>query len=222
MEITNTDFGTTIVDGIEYNDYPPPAELIKAMERQWAVPLDQAGSIKMRKLAFYQCWEKRILGDPEDGKGFLRFDGRLIHTGTVNDVYAWCTSLSSIQPSRLALIARDGGYDCLVRIREPSSFLARILSFLRQNYQGFRVHCGHVVYNRRADVDKITLNSQSWHFNVFQKAQESKDDEEYRISIVNCTFNHLSGEDLDLELGDCSDIITIEELPDHTPDGIRR
>jgi len=34
--IERTSSGTFLLDGIEYNEYPAPAKLVKAMKREWA------------------------------------------------------------------------------------------------------------------------------------------------------------------------------------------
>ena len=212
MEILPTGHRTVFVEGIEYNEYPPPSGLIKAMKRQWALPLLHAGSLKMRKLAFYQQLEKPILGDPEEGVGLLKFNGQTMRMHSMKDIYVWCTSLPSITPARFKNIAEEGNYDCLVRIHDPLAFITRICKCLRQYHRGFNIHCGRIIYNRREEVDQRTLHSQKWNSNIFQKSPRSKADQEFRISVQNCTDTPLPVEDLDLTIGNCSDIISIENI----------
>ncbi len=64
-----TQFGGIIVNGIEYNEYPPLIRLIKAMERKWAGELARKGVIRLNKLEHYQEWENEVLGDANEGKG---------------------------------------------------------------------------------------------------------------------------------------------------------
>ena len=213
MEIIPTGHGTVFVEGIEYNEYPPPSVLIKAMKRQWALQLLHTGSMKMRRLAYYRQLEKPTLGDPEEGLGLLKFNGRLMHSNSMKDIFVWCTSLLSIAPTRFMQIAEEGNYDCRVRILDPQTFFSRICICLRQNHRGFNIHCGHIIYNRREEVDQKTLHSQKWNSNVFQKPPGSKDDQEYRISVQNCTDTPLPVEGLDLTIGNCSDILSIEDVP---------
>jgi len=213
MELTRTQTGTVIVNGIEYSEYPPPQQLVKAMERKWAEQLVGDGLMRLRKLEYYRRWENELLGDPNDGEGLYHLHGHPIQTGSANDVYAWCLSLPIIEHSRLLLLAQNGGYDCMLVIHAPEKFFRKVVTFLSQHRKGFILHCGLVNYNRGEEVDKNTLNSQKFHFNVFQKAPRFKDDKEYRIAITNSTFNRLPNDHLDLLLGDCSDIMSIEALP---------
>jgi hypothetical protein len=114
---------------------------------------------------------------------------------------------------QLLKIAKHGEYDCVLRIHSPEELFKRMLKFLQEHKKGFWPHCGHVHYNRGAEIDKQTLGSQKFHFNVFQKEQRLQDDKEYRVSITNSTFTRHKENFLDLLLGDCSDILSIEPLP---------
>jgi hypothetical protein len=136
-----------------------------------------------------------------------------MQTESVNDVYAWCACLPSVTPERLALIAHEGEYDCLIRLHDCGAFFSKVAAFLSNNRRGFHLHCGLVTYNRGAEVDKKTLNSQKFHFNVFQKCPDRKDDMEYRMSVINYTFHRLPEDHLDLVLGNCGEIVSIEDLP---------
>ena len=213
MELTRTQTGTVIVKGIEYNEYPPPQQLVKVMERKWAEQVVSAGSMRLRKLEYYRRWENKLLGDPNDGKGLYHLHGHPMQTGSVNDVYAWSLSLPIIEQSRLLLLAQHGDYDCMLMIHAPKKFFRKVANFLSQCRKGFILHCGLVNYNLGEEIDKKTLNSQKFHYNVFQKSTRFNDDKEFRIAITNSTFNRLPNDHLDLLLGDCSDIMSIEALP---------
>jgi len=209
----STQFGGNIVNSIEYNEYPPPKRLVKAMKRKWAVDLVEKGAIRLHKLEYYHKWENEVLGDPNEGKGLFHLDRNPMEISSLNEVYTWCTSIPAISPERLALIAREGKYNCIIKLFAPEKFFERVKDNLLIQRNGFWVHCGHVNYQRGAQIDKNKLNSQNFHFNVFQKDPKFKEDMEYRMSVVNCTFHRLPEDHLDLVLGDCSDIISIEELP---------
>jgi len=216
---TETQADTVLVNGIEYNEYPPPEQLVKVMKREFAEQLISNGLVRLRKLEYYRRWEKGQLGDPNDGKGLYHLDGHPMQTGSVNDVYAWCLALPAIKRDRLLFLAVDGSYDCMIVLRAPEEFLRRVNDWLSEYRKGFWLHCGLVTYNRGEEVDKKALNSQKFHFNVFQKAPRFKNDMEYRMSIINATFQHLQEDYLDLLIGDCSDIMSIEALPDKSPKG---
>jgi hypothetical protein len=216
--ITGTQTGTVLVNGIEYNEYPPPEQLLKVMKRQWAECLLGTGLVRLHKLEYYRRLENELLGDPNDGEGLYHLGGHPIQTGSVNEVYAWCLSLPVIEKGQLLLLAQHGGYDCTVVVRAPEEFFRRVKDWLCKYKKGFQLHCGLVNYNRGEEVDKETLNSQKFNFNVFQKAPRFGDDMEYRISITNWTFKSFQEDHLDLLIGDCSGIMSIERLPDNSPE----
>ncbi len=112
-----------IVDGVEYGAYPPPAMLVKAMERRWADELLASGSLRFGSLATYREWENKVLGDPNDGDGMYRMNGHPYLTGTANPVYAWCASMPTITDRRILLLAKHGEYDCVVRVHEPLTLI---------------------------------------------------------------------------------------------------
>jgi hypothetical protein len=211
--VTQTETGTLLVRDIEYNEYPPPQQLIKAMERRWANEIIKNGVIRVRKSEYHRQWENDLLGDPNDGNGLYHLEGHPMQTGTVNDVYAWCLSLPEISDKHLWKIAEHGNYDCTIIVHAMDKLLTRIQSYLQQNNKGFWMHCGCVNYNRGAEVDKATLNSQKFHFNIFQKGTCFQEDKEYRVSIINCTFEKSDKNYLDIVIGNCSDIISMQPLP---------
>ena len=108
-------------NGIEYNDFPAPRLLVKAMSRIWAGSLIDSGKLKIRHLDYFRSWENKVLGDQNDGNGQYYVNGHPMETGSVNDLYALCLSFSEITPSRLALLAEQSGYDCLVVFRNPEA-----------------------------------------------------------------------------------------------------
>ncbi|MDY6903286.1 MAG: hypothetical protein SWH61_01250 [Thermodesulfobacteriota bacterium] len=144
---------TMIVNGVEYNTYPPPSALVKVMKSRWAKELISFGSIRFGSLKSYREWENDILGDTNDGKGMFRMMGHPYNAGSINPVYAWCTSFPSITAERIFL------------------------------------------------------------FNVFQKDPSFAPDMEYRLSLTDISLKPELKPEMILSIGDCSDIVTIEELP---------
>ena len=213
--MTKTQTGTLLVGGIEYNEYPPPQLLLRAMERQFAEEMAKRGLVRLRKLEYHRQRENDLLGDLNEGRGLYHLDKHPMQTESVNDVYAWCLSLPDISSERLSAIAKDGNYDCIAVIHAPEKLFMRMQDYLQKYNAGFRVHCGYVHYNRGAEVNKGTLNSQKFHFNVFQKAPKFQDDQEYRLSVTNCTAARHEEDYLDLCLGDCRDITSIQPLPNN-------
>lgn len=220
MNIEKTQFWVIQPNGIEYNDFPAPCQLVKAMSRKHAERFLESGILRIRHLEYFRNWENKVLGDASDGKGQYLLKGAPMDTDSINDVYAWCLSSPKIANSQLTIFAEQGGYDCKLVIYEPEEIFKRIRKWLTSNRPNLWVNCGAVKYDRGQEVDKVTLNSQPFCFNVFQKAASFKENQEYRLSITNYTFERLHGEFsspddkyIDLEIGNCRDIVSIEELP---------
>ncbi|MES9862273.1 MAG: hypothetical protein ABW157_09970 [Candidatus Thiodiazotropha sp. LLP2] len=214
--ITTTQSGTMIIDGVEYSTYPPPEVLVKAMERRWADKLLKHGSIRFGSLATYRQWENAVLGDPNDGEGKFRMDGHSYDIGSINPVYAWCASMPTITTDRTLLIAKHGMYDCVVHVHEPLLMIQRVRAALAKSNKSLEFHCAEVSYNRGVEVDKQALNSQKFHFNVFQKDPGFSPDREYRLSLTDNSFRFVQKNFVDLVVGGCSDIMSIEALPNNT------
>jgi hypothetical protein len=214
MKISKTESGTLIVDGIEYNAYPPPGKLIKVMKRCRAEEFISQGTMRFGNLKEYRKWENKILGDENDGNGMYAMNGHQYNTGSVNEVFAWCTSLPEISNKRIREIAKSNNYDCIVEIISPLELFRRISKSLGGKYKGdFILHCGNVSYDRGYEVDKATLNNQQFHFNVFQKGTHFKSDKEYRLSITNYSMKTKYDECVFVTIGDCHDIIELKDLP---------
>jgi hypothetical protein len=158
-----------------------------------------------------------VLGDPNDGKGLLRMNAHPYEFGSMNPVYVWCSSLLTITPVRINQLAEREKYDCLVRIHRPRLLIQRI-QLAKPEYS--YLHCAEVLYNRGVEVDKVTLNSQKTHFNVFQKDTSFFDDQEYRVSLIDFSRRPDHVDYIDLSIGDCSDIMVIEELPNISVQGM--
>jgi len=205
-----TQSGTEIAEGVEYNTYPPPDCLIKVMKRYLADRFLSEGAIRFGNLDYYRRWENALLGDPNDGEGMFHMNEHPYEVGSGNPVYAWCAALPTITPQRVNLLANHGGYDCIVRIHQPGKLIQR-LQLAKDRY--FHLHCAKISYNRGTKVDKATLNSQMFHFNVFQKEARFSEDQEYRISLTDVRRRAELVPHIDLSIGECSDIMVIGELP---------
>lgn len=202
--------GTEIVEGVEYNAHHPPDCVIKVMKRHLAERLLSEGAIRLGNLHYYRRWENALLGDLNEGKGMFSMNEHPYEVGSGNPVYLWCAALPTITPQRVNLLANHGGYDCVVRIHQPGELIQR-LQLAKDKH--FHLHCAEISYNRGTEVDKATLNSQMFHFNVFQKDARFSDDQEYRISLTDVRRRPEPFSHLDLSIGECSDIMVIGELP---------
>ena len=217
MNPSITETESMILNGIEFNEIQIPNLLVKVMELKWATQLAKYGSIRIRHLDYFRHWDNLALGDSNDGTGENLVNNSLMKITSTKDVYVWCSSLPEISDSRLSLFSKHGNYNAKVSIHNPAEILNRIQKCLSKNHPGFWLQCGLVKYNRDIAVTKKKLNSQKFHHNIFQKAAKFKDDCEFRVSVVNQTFDPLHNESLtaedkyiDLTIGSCSDIISIE------------
>lgn len=205
--------GTIISEGVEYNSYPPPSSVTKAMERIWAKKFIENGSMRFGSLKYYQTWEIKTLGDKNDGRGMFHMEGDPYEIESSNPVYVWCASLPDITPERVRVLAKEGNYDCRVRICQPQCLIHRVRDALITLRSDLMLQCSDVIYDRGLEVDKVMLNDQKFHFNVFQKDVNFEEDMEYRLSVVDCSIKPIQDAYIDIKVGNCSDIITIEDLP---------
>ena len=210
-----TKSGTIMLGGVEYSTYPPPRALMKVMEFCWAKQFVAVGAMRFCSLDYYRQWENVVLGDPHDGESMFHLEGNPCTGGSLNEVYAWCASLPVITPDRIKVIAQHGKYNCLVRISDPSILIQRVRSALLVAEPMLALNCSEATYNRGIEVDKEILNSQKFHFTIFQKAQKFADDKEYRLAIIDTRTSSVHKDYIDLQIGDCSDILNIEDLPNY-------
>jgi hypothetical protein len=52
-----------------------------------------------------------------------------------------------------------------------------------------------------------------FHFNVFQKHPRFAEDKEYRVSLTDVRLKPEPSHHIDLSIGKCSDILSVESLP---------
>ena len=212
MNSKKTKSGTIVVDDIEYNECPP-SRLVKMMSCCWATKLVNKGMLRIRHLDYFRKRENSVLGDPNEGKGLFHLNGRSMNIESSSDVYIWCSSFPAISKERMRLLAKQGDdYNCKLVIHDPHSLIQKISDWLSRNIQGSWVQCGAVCYNRGEEVSKSTLNSQKFHCNVFQKAESFSEDNEYRVSVTIRNSNKLKQKYIDLNLGDCRELLSIEKL----------
>ena len=161
----------------------------------------------------YRNLEDAALADRREGIGILCRNGHPHTVESANPVYVWCAAKCDITSSRILHLA-EKQYDCLVRIRKPEILMQKVKNSLGQ--KKLHLHCGDISYNKGSAVSKQTLASQNFHFNVFQKDSRFSGDREYRLSITDIECKSIGSQpktDIILNVGDCSDIASIEDLP---------
>ncbi|WP_254849600.1 hypothetical protein [Thalassotalea sp. PP2-459] len=210
MSTVSTISGTQIIDGIEYNEYPAPDSLIKAMESVWAMQLIAQGNIRLSPLSYYQNLESDELGDNLEGLGELQINSHPYATSSINEIFVWCCANPETEFSRL--LSLDNAYDVIIQITNPVEFVNRISTALRDNnYRFSHPHVGRVNYNRSDEVTIDRLQEQMWHWNTFQKSASYEHQNEFRIVLSDLSFTLARGEAINLSIGNCEDIIELIE-----------
>lgn len=211
MSTISTLSGTQIIDGIEYNDYPAPDSLVKAMESVWAKKLITQGNIRLSPLSYYQNLESNELGDNLEGLGELHVNSHPYSTDSINEVFVWCCANPETKFS--TLLSLDSAYDVIIKITNPVEFVKRISAALRANdYTSSHPQVGRVNYNRSDEVTRDSLQQQLWQWNTFQKTVSYEHQNEFRVVLSDLSFNLPQGEAINLSLGNCEDIIELIEL----------
>ncbi len=207
-EVVETQSGTKLVDGIEYNQYPPPTTLIKAMESKWAAKLLNEGAIRLYSIKYYQTLESHELGDVNEGRGMLHLNGHQMQMGSTNEVFIWCGALPNTSVATLKGL--NSSYNTIIRITNVIEFTNRIVCALYDFGFKWHTHLGQVTYNRGDEVSKETLNRQKWHYNIFQKSAKYEHQREYRLAFTNISFQQINKKWIALSIGSSKDIMKME------------
>jgi hypothetical protein len=198
---------TDFINGIEYNE-PPPSSIIKATEMKWARKLRDDGAIRLNSVGYYQKHENPGLGDANEGCGMFRLNENPMETGSINEVFIWCSAMPNTSIEILRNL--NTAYNAIIRISDIEAFVLRIITALKRLGYTFHPHLGWVTYNRGEEVSKLILNDQKWHYNIFQKSTEFINQNEYRMSFTNISFKLIGKDSLDINIGNCDDIVQIE------------
>lgn len=198
---------------VEFRSYPPPKSLVKLMEYDWAKLFLTRGLMRFGSLESYRTWENKELGDPNDGNGMLRISGLPHGIRSRNPEYAWCSSLTKITPARMRILADSGRYNSLVLIRDPLTLIRRVLTAIRNKQANYLLPlCALAEYDKGEEDEKAALGGLKERF-LYQKDHRFADDFEYRLLLTDARHGIQSDDHLDICVGDCSDILTIEALP---------
>ncbi len=211
MNSVHTLNGTQIVDGIEYNEYPAPNMLLKAMESHWAQQLINEGELRLCPLSFYQALESDELGDRQEGQGELRINSHPYSLTSLNENFIWCCANPDSQYS--TLLDLDDKYDVVIKVLDTVEFVKRIANALREKGYNFSMpQVGRVSYNRTSEITLDSLQSQIWQWNVFQKSPSFQHQNEYRFAFSGLSFELPKGEAIGLSIGNCGDIIELGKI----------
>ena len=82
FEMERTKSGTIITCGIEYNEFPPPKLLVKAMKKKRTDPLINDGLLRIQNIEYFKKWENKLFGDPNDGEGLYHLTNHSMQMGS--------------------------------------------------------------------------------------------------------------------------------------------
>jgi len=138
----------------------------------------------------------------------LRRNGNPMETGSTNEVFIWCSAMPDTSIEVLKGLNKT--YDTIIRVSDVEDFVSRIMTALKELQYAFLLHLGKVAYNRGEEVSQKMFNNQKWHYNIFQKSSDFVHQNEYRMSFTNISFNRIGKDYLDINIGNCNDIVQIE------------
>lgn len=197
-------------DGIDYDAFPPPHPLFRAMKYTYATKLLHQGNIRLGRIDVYKKQEERTLGqsDPREGTAILLDHGNPHRISGLLHTYILCTSTAEADHRRLLEMDRE--YETIVQINDPHEFAHRILESTKQFRSSYSVECAHAVYDKgEADLprmaDELDL---SYRYN-FQKDRGYSWQHEYRFAVTDLGHQCLFGQYMDLELGCCKRLVKI-------------
>ncbi len=203
--------GTKIIDGIEYNAYPAPDFLLKAMESKWATKLISEGVIRLNSLSYYHNLESAELGDSMEGLGELQVNAHPYSTSSINEHFVWCSA--SPDSDCMVLLALDDSYNVVIKINDIAEFVKRIFSSLKtKKYKFSPPQIGRVTYDRSNEVTMENLKDLQWQWSSFQKSDSYSHQNEFRFVFSDLSFELEQGKSINLIIGNCSDIIEFIEI----------
>ena len=192
---------TLAVEGVEYEEYPPPNCVWRATQYEHAMSLIDQGILYLTNARVYREKLDPERGDPTETDGVFIRQGMRCTTGHTNPIFLWCASLAT--PEALM----DTWSDCntIVCINNPKIFAERILqAAITQNVKGISFHAGRPLYNK----EKGGTGAYHWVESIFQKPESQLSQEEYRFALVG-EYSISDVKRIKLSLGTCRDLISI-------------
>ena len=192
----------TIVNGVEYDEFPPPADLWRATKYVHAVDLINKGLMYLTNAQIYREDSDPERGDPTETEGKFIRQGIPCTTGHTNPIFLWCATLDP-DPDVVLALWRD--CDTVVHICNPQAFAERILKIAKtQGVKGVSFHAGTPTY----DKERGGMRPYHWAESIYQKPERHAQQKEYRFALVG-EYSMVEVPRLELFLGPCDDLITI-------------
>ena len=190
------------LNGVTYDNLPPPSDLWRATQYDYAVELIQKGILYLTNAQVYREAEDVERGDPMETCGVFNRKGLRCSIDYANPIFLWCMTLDP-DPSSLLTVWRD--CDTVLHIRDPQMLAERILKSSKNfgvEYVSF--HAGRLTYDKDRGRDERCRFADS----IFQKPERHAHQREYRFALMGDGFMS-ECITLRLSLGPCSDLIEI-------------
>lgn len=194
--------GPSIVNGIEYDEYPPPLDLWRATKYCYSVDLIINGLLYLKNAQIYREDSDPERGDPTETDGKFIRQGIPCTTGHTNPIFLWC---ATVNPDPDAVLALWCDYDTVIHISQPQTFAERILKIAKA--QGVKVasfHAGTPTY----DKEQGGTRPYHWAESIYQKPGRYAQQKEYRFALVG-DYSMIEVPTVELFLGPCDDLISI-------------
>jgi len=206
--VSRTKNRTFLFQGLEFNEWPAPKFLLKAMKKEWAEEFLLTGRVCLNSMSFYHSHTSREIGDVFEGKGELVVNGSMVNVGSLNQHYMWCCSLPST--SRRVMYSLSNEYDVIIRVNDIPELMRRMSNALVKAGMSITPpHLGKVKYSRGQTTSNAN-NGGQWLWNCFQKRSHYQHQRECRIVFTSLDSMSHSLEPQIVDIGPCSDIATIE------------
>jgi hypothetical protein len=193
---------TAIVNGVEYDKFPPPSVLWRATRDSYAQDTIQKGLIYFTNANEFRMDINHERGDLTETDGNFIRQGVPCATGHTNPIFLFCTTFESNADAVLALW-RD--YDTVICIHNPQMLAERMLkAAINQGVKIISFHAGSPSY----DKYRGGTNPYHWAESIYQKPEKYMPQKEYRFAIVG-DYSLISTKQIILNIGSCEDFISI-------------
>lgn len=193
---------TAIVNGVEYDKFPPPGALWRATKYSYAQDTIQKGLIYFTNANEFRDDANHERGDLTETDGKFIRQGVPRTTGHTNPIFLFCATIES-DADALFAIWRD--CDTVICIHNPQMLAERMLkAAIAQGVKGISFHAGSPLY----DKCHGGTNSYHWAESIYQKPESYALQKEYRFAIVG-DYSMISTKQIILNIGSCEDLISI-------------
>lgn len=192
----------TIVNGVEYEETPPPSDLWRATKYSHAMDLIQNGLLYLTNAQIYREDPDPERGDATETDGKFIRQGAPCTTGHTNPIFLWCTTLES-DPDAVLAVWRD--CDTVIHIRNPQALAERILrTAIVNGVKGVSFHAGAPTYDKEHGGTRLYY----WAESIYQKPEQHAEQKEYRFALVG-DYSMIGVPKVELSLGPCDDLVSV-------------